>query len=140
MGYIGWTTKLEHSTVPATTYTQISDTVTIQIPGAEVSEVEDTHLGVANGIRSYTMGLKDVGRVKAECNWSKATLVAIDGLVGVNRTWRVTAPDEDGAGAGTAQTATFTGFIAKREPTEFQPNEIAKTSFEIRLTGAVTFA
>lgn len=140
MGFIGWSTTLGYSGVPATTYTAVADTVMIQIPGTEVSEVEDTHLGVSNGIRSFTMGLKDLGRIKVECNWSKAGLVVIDGLMGINKTWKVTAPDEDGAGAGTPQTATFTGFIAKRDPAEFQPNEIVKVSFEIRLTGAVTFA
>jgi Lambda phage tail tube protein, TTP len=135
MGIIGWTTKLEHSGVPATTWTQISETVSIQIPGIETSQVEDTHLGVTNRFRTYVPGLRDAGSVGMEMNYSKASINALNGLTGVMRTWRVTAPDEDGTGPDTAPVFTFQGFISKRDPVEFKADEVVKIKFEIKING-----
>jgi hypothetical protein len=141
MGIIGWTTKLEHSTAPTPgAYTLVAETVSIQVPAVEVSSVEDTHLGVVNGFRTYTPGLKDSGTISIEANYSKALMTALDGLTGLVKTWRVTAPDEDGAGSGTAQTFVFAGFVQKRDATEFKPDEVVKIKFDIKVTGAVTIA
>jgi hypothetical protein len=140
-GIIGWSTKLEHSTAPTPgTYVQVAETVTIQIPAVEVTSVEDTHLGVTDRFRTYVPGLRDSGTISVEANYNKATITALDGLTGTLRTWRITAPDEDGAGPDTAPTFTFQGFISKRDATEMKPDEIAKIKFEIKVTGKVTIA
>jgi hypothetical protein len=139
-GIIGWSTKLEHTGIPPASYTQIAETVTIQIPPVEVTSVEDTHLGVTNRHRTYVPGLRDSGTISVEANYSNATLIALDGLTGTPRTWRITAPDEDGAGAETAPTFVFQGFISKRDPVDMVPDEVAKIKFEIKVTGEVTIA
>lgn len=140
-GIIGWSTRLEFTTHPTVgSYTQVAETVMIAVPGTEVTKVEDTHLGVTNMTRTYVPGLRDKGTISCEVNYGKDTMVQLDGLVGSMRNWRITAPDEDGAGAGTAQIFTFAGFVSKIDPTEFKPDEIVKTKFEITVAGAVTLA
>lgn len=140
-GIIGWTTKLEHTTAPTPgSYTLVAETVSIQIPPVEVSAVEDTHLAVPNRFRTYVPGLFDSGTVSVEANYSKATINALSGLTGVVRTWRITPPDEDGAGPETAPVFTFQGFISKREPIEVKPDEVVKVKFDIKLTGGLTIA
>ena len=139
-GIIGWTTKLEYSGVPATTYTAISETVMIQAPGQEVSKIETTHLGVVNGVRTYSPGLKDPSSVSIETNYSKATRALVETLIGVAKTWKITAPDEDGAGVDTSPTHTFVGFISKVDPVDFKPDEIVKLKFDLQISGAVAIA
>lgn len=140
-GVIGWSTKLEYTTAPTPgSYTAISEAVTIQLPGAEVTSVEDTHLSVTNKIRTFTPGLRDNGSISCTTNYSKATMAAVEALVGLVKTWKITAPDEDGAGAETAPTFTFVGFITKREPVEAKADEKMEMSFDIKISGAVTVA
>ena len=139
-GIIGWSTKLEHSTSPTPgTWAEVPETVTIQFPPFEANVVEDTHLGVTDRYRTYVAGMRDSGTIDVDMNYSRASLAWLNGIPGVERTWRITAPDEDGTGPNAPPAYTFKGFVSKREPVEFVADQVAKIKFSIKITGGVTF-
>jgi hypothetical protein len=143
MPSIGYTAALSVLTSGAT-YTAIDGVAMISIPSAEYSEVEYTHLGSTNSHKEFMPGLADGGSLEFEANWTKAgfnTLDAIKGLLANGATtisWKVTTPDEDGAGAGTAQTFVFGGFLKKLEVLPTEPDALMKMKGTVKVNGKVT--
>jgi hypothetical protein len=148
MAIIGFTAKLELD--PGTgSYATIDECTMITLPAFETTSIETSHLNLITPDRTYTPGLTDNGTLSFECNYSKATyntLHSIKGKLkvtsqipptGNNINWRITSPDEDGAGAGTAQTFTFNGFLTKLE-TAFETEAVVKIKGEVKVNGAIT--
>jgi hypothetical protein len=148
MAIIGFTAKLELDPGTAS-YTEISETTLISLPAFETATVETSYLGMSTPDRTYTPGLTDNGTLSFECNYSKATFNTLAGVkgklkittqippTGNNINWRITSPDEDGAGAGTAQTFTFNGILTKLE-TSFETEAVVKIKGEVKISGAIT--
>lgn len=152
MGIIGFTSKLEYDSGGGT-FTAVSETTTITIPAMEVTSVETSHLGISASApyKTFTPGLIDAGVLAFECNYSSTVYSALHGLRGKLKAttiipptggdvrWRVTAPDEDGSGSGTAQTFTWNGFLTKCE-VNVGVEDVMKIKGEVKLSGAPTIA
>lgn len=130
----------------ATPTNAISDVTSVMAPAAEFSEAETTNLSVTDSFKTFIPTLADGGNVSFECNYSKAQVAALYAILGkfdngtAKMTWEIGAPDEDGAGAGTAQKFTFQGFLKKLEPATFTPEGVAKLKGDIRVVGAITLS
>jgi hypothetical protein len=144
MAIIGFNTALavDTSTVPpaaAGTYTTLNEVVTVSIPTGDVTVVDATHIAVTNGWKVFLPGLKDGGVMSFESNFTKADFTTLNTQRGVNRHWRITAPDED-PGAPTVQAVfTFQGFITKLEAS-FEAEAVVKIKGELKVTGAIGVA
>lgn len=150
MAVIGFTSKLELD--PGTsTYGLISDTTMITIPSQEVSTVETSWLGMSDTNRTYTPGLTDPGVLSFECNYSKSGYTALNTVRGKLKIttaipptgnpvmWKITAPDEDGAGVATPQSFTFNGILTKLE-VNIETEGLMKIKGEVKVSGAITVA
>jgi hypothetical protein len=145
MATIGYTAKLAVKTTGS--FVDVSpEVVTISVPAVEVSSVESTHLNVTDGFKTYVPGLKNAGTLSFEANYTKDAYTTLDNIRGLLKSgsndieWRITAPDEDGAGAFTPQTFIFKGFVMKTEGPTFEPEGLAKLKCEVQITGKVTVA
>lgn len=144
MATIGYTAKLQVKT--SGSFVDVSpEVVTIQVPAVEVSSVESTHLNVTDGFKTYVPGLKNSGTLSFEANYTKEAYTLLDGIRGklkegsVEIEWKITAPDEDGAGAFTPQTFQFKGYVMKTE-LGFEPEGVSKIKCEVQVVGKVTVA
>jgi hypothetical protein len=123
----------------------------ISIPQQEVQTVETSWLGMSDTNRIFTPALTDPGVLGFECNYTKATYTSLNAVrgrlklstvippTGNNINWRVTCPDEDGAGAVTAQTFTFNGILTKLE-VSIEVEGVMKIKGEVKVSGPVTVA
>lgn len=151
MATIGFTAKLELDNGGGT-FAIIDEATMITVPAQETTTVETTHLNLSTPMKTFTPGLTDPGVLSFEANYTKASynqLNAVRGKLkdganpipptGDDIKWRITAPDEDGAGAGTAQTFTFAGILTKLE-LGFETEAVVKIKGEVKVSGAITIA
>lgn len=150
MAVIGFTSKLELDPGTAT-FGLISDTTMISIPAQEVSTVETSWLGMSDTNRTYTPGLTDPGVMSFECNYTKTGYSALNAVRGKLKVttaipptgnainWKITCPDEDGAGVNTAQSFTFNGILTKLE-VSIETEGLMKIKGEVKVSGPVTVA
>lgn len=151
MAIIGFTAALSVNDGAAQAYVAIDDVTMITLPSSDTATVETTSLGTASAFRTYTGALTDSGNLTFECHYSKATYTRLSALVGFLKyttrippsgadvTWKVTAPDEDAGGSGTAQTFTMKGILVKLE-TSFETESLVKIKGEVKISGGITIA
>lgn len=152
MAVIGFTSKLELD--PGTgSFAVIDEMTMITIPAMEVTSVETSYLGISASApyKQFTPGLIDPGVLAFECNYKKDTYNTLNGVrgklkattaippTGSDVKWKVTCPDEDGAGSSTAQTFTWNGFLTKLE-VNVEVEGVMKIKGEVKLSGACTVA
>jgi hypothetical protein len=146
MATLGYTTKLELD--PGTgTFAELLNCISITLPKSNVNMVDSTSLTSANRTRTYVPGLIDAGSFDFEVQYAKATLTAlkaVEGIASVGSTplpvkWRITLPDEDGAGAITAVVFTFPGTLVSLEG-DAKVEDILVLKCGVKVTGAVTIA
>lgn len=129
-----------------TAATDVAEVTMISGPSPEFGEAETTHLGLTDPWKTFVPTLGDGGSLSFECNYKAATVTALNGILGkydngtAKMKWKITAPDEDGAGSGTAQTFTFEGFLKKAEYGNFEPEAVAKIKGEVKIIGMITVA
>lgn len=145
MATTGFGAKIQVQT-NGSTWVDIADGVTLGLPKPEVGEAEYTHLAQADRYRRYLPTLIEAGVVPFECDYAKATVLQLDPLLGVAKVttndvkWKITGPDEDGAGAVTAVTFTFNGFLQKLDYGDPEKDEILIIKGEVRIDGPITIA
>jgi hypothetical protein len=151
MAVIGFTAKLELYDGTSNAYEVVDETTMITLPAQDVTTGETTYLGLATPYKTYTPGLTDSGTLSFECNYTKATynrLQAVRGKLkhttvippsGTDVNWKVTAPDEDAGGAGTAQTFTMNGILTKLD-LGIEIEGVMKIKGEVTISGAITVA
>ena len=133
-------------------YSIVDDCTTISVPEFSVGVVDTSHLNLLTPHRTFTPGLIDNGSVTFECHFTEATysqLLAVLGKkkittvippTGANVNWRITAMDEDAAGALTPVTWTFNGFLNKLGTSFDEAEAIVKIKGEIKCDNLVTVA
>jgi len=151
MATIGFTAKLELNDGASNAYDVVAETTMITLPAQDVTTVETTYLGLSTPHKTFTPGLTDSGVLSFECNFTEATynrLQAVRGKLkhttiippsGTDVNWKVTAPDEDAGGAGTAMTFTMNGILTKLE-VSMEVEAVMKIKGEIKISGAITVA
>lgn len=133
MATIGFSAKLTESG------SDISELVTVTLPAVAVTAVDTTHLGVTNARKTFVPGMVDNGTVAVTAHYSKALYTRLNAMLRSTKSWTLTAPDEDGAGAIAAAVYTFSAFITKLETT-FEQEAVAGINFDLKVTGEVTVA
>lgn len=151
MAVIGFTAKLELNDGASNAFVVVDEATTITLPAQDVTTVETTYLGLPTPHKTYTPGLTDSGTLGFECNYAATTynrLQAVRGYLkyttqippsGTAVQWKVTAPDEDAGGAGTAQTFTMNGILTKLD-VSFEVEGVVKIKGEVKVSGAITVA
>lgn len=151
MAVIGFTAKLELNDGASNAFVVVDETTMITLPAQDVTTVETTYLGLSTPYKTYTPGLTDSGTLSFECNYTKATytrLQAVRGKLkhttiippsGTNVEWKVTAPDEDAGGVGTAQSFTMNGILTKLD-LSMEVEGVMRIKGEVKVSGAITVA
>ena len=144
MAIIGYGTTL--SLDPGTgTFAVRAGTTNISIPKSSVNMVDANDLNVASRIKVRVPGLIDGGQFTFELFYTRAVmdlLKSVEGknLVGTAKVkWRITLPDDDGAGADVAQTFTVEGTLMSVEY-DAKVEEILIIKCEVQTSGVVTIA
>ncbi|WP_020469513.1 hypothetical protein [Zavarzinella formosa] len=104
----------------------------IKVPEISVNMVEV--LPLSEIAKQFIPGSVDYGTVTAEFYWDKTDLVSAYALLRVSHSFKVTAPP---GGTG-AQTYAFSGFVEKITESEFQHDNAAMFSLDVRVSGAIT--
>jgi len=148
---IGFTAKLELNDGSSNAYAVVDETTMITLPAQDVTTVETTYLGLTTPCKTFTPGLTDSGTLSFECNYTEATysrLQAVRGKLkhttiippsGTDVNWKVTAPDEDAGGAGTALTFIMNGILTKLD-LSIEVEAVMKIKGEVKISGAITVA
>ena len=148
-GTIGFTASLSVNDGSSNAQQAIPNVKMITLPTLDTAMIETTTLGSATPDKTFTPGLTDSGNLSFECLYTADTYSRLATLVGklkhstripptgTDVTWLVTAPDEDGAGAGAAQTFTFNGCLTKIE-TSMEIEAVMMIKGEVKVSGNVT--
>lgn len=148
---IGFTSKLSVNDGTSNADTVLAEVVNITWPSLDTEAIENTHMGLTDPFKTYTPGLTDAGTIQFECNYSSATYTRLYALLGKLKhdqripatgtavTWKISAPDEDGSGSGTAQSFSFNGMLSKLDMSaDNNTNMVIKG--EIKISGKPTIA
>lgn len=151
-GIIGFGAKLEVNSGTSQAFVAVDSVKMVSIPAGDVAAIDATHMGLTTPYKVKTAGLIDPGKMTFESIYSKASynqLIALLGKGGYGTPsipatapfvqWRVSSPDEDGSGAGTAQTFTFAGFLDKLE-THAETEALMVIKGEVTISGPITVA
>ena len=146
MAIIGFSAALAIDPGTAT-FTNLPELVMVSLPAFETTTVETSHLGLSNTYKTFTPGLTDGGVMTFECNYSKAAYTQLQTVLGKLKIttaippsgndirYRVTLPDEDAGGAGTAQVFTLTKMECSAEV-----ESIMKIKGEVKVNSNITVA
>lgn len=127
--------------------TKFTGVLTLTLPSQEAGEYESTELaqtdgGTADPIKRYQpTGLIEQATLKGEIFYTKSNHQRLLALVGKKGyTWKLTPPDEDGAGVGTPLVGSGLGFLKKIDEIVFEKETPVTIKVEIRPEKAWTFA
>ena len=123
----------------ASNFVNIAEIKTLDGPSADNPQVEVTHMGSASA--EFISGLASQGVINCTANFdpsSASHMTSAKGILGefANKTvryWRITWNDTG------STTATFQAFCSSRSIST-PPNGAVELSFDLTITGAVTFA
>ncbi len=123
----------------AANFVAISEIRTLSGPSADNPTVEVTHLGSSSA--EFVSGLASQGAINCTANFDPSSgshFTAAKGILGefTNKTvryWRITWNDTG------STTATFQAFVSSRS-IETPPNGAVELSFDLTITGPVTWA
>lgn len=151
MAVIGFTGSLSVNDGASNAQAVIDQTTMITLPSQDTATVEASYLGMTDPYKEFLPGLTDSGVLGFECNYTSATYTRLAALLGKKGhttripssgtavTWKVTAPDEDAGGAGTAQSFTFGGILTKIEMS-MEVEAVMKIKAEVKVNGKITVA
>lgn len=91
---IGKGTVLSCATSSGGSYTPLAEVTNVQQPPREVAKVRATHYGSANNSHEYINGVWiDNGDIDFTLNYESSQTNTINGLLGVERWFRIVMPD-----------------------------------------------
>ena len=133
------TTLAAGDTASAANFVTVTEVKTLSGPSADNPQVEVTHM--ASTSAEFISGLASQGAINVTCNFDPsntshmgAAKAILDGFTAKTvRYWRITWSD-----TGTT-TASFQGVVSSGS-IETTPNGAVELSFDITITGSVTFA
>lgn len=135
---IGYGDVLEWSTDGGTTWTDVAELRTCDIPTHTVEKIERTHMGSPGRTKEYTPGLRDVNDVSFTFNFNSADYAAIFALetAGTVANWRHTLAPNDGETTGAIYE--YDGFVEiSGAPREVEG--VTEVSATIKRTGVAEF-
>ncbi|MBY6121814.1 hypothetical protein KUV64_22015 [Mameliella alba] len=135
---IGYGDKLEWSTDGGTTWTEVAELKTCDVPAHSVEKVERTHMSSPGRTKEYTPGLRDPQDVAFAFNFNSTDYAALYALetAGTVADWRHTLATEDGTATGAIYE--YSGFVELAGGTR-EVEGVAEVSATIKRTGVATF-
>jgi hypothetical protein len=121
-------------------YTALAQVVSLDGPSTEIGTRETTHLG-SGVVKTFAPTLVDNGTVSGQIEFdpksdTHAYLVTVSQTPVANDQWKMTFADNHTG----ASTATFVGHLTKLAPTGIETEANLLADFEIKISGAVTWA
>lgn len=128
---IGYLAKIQHSATSGGTYVDlVSEPTMVSIPSVEISEIDATHLQSPNRYKEKIPGMYTLSPESYEANYVKDDYLALKGIEGEVRYFKITSGDPDGAGPMAALTVTFPGYV-HRVKVDFSAEDLNKLTWEI---------
>lgn len=144
MATIGFQADLQIKDGVSDAWVTVAAQVMIALPGIEVGEQEVTGLNQKidddpeedpDFVRRYIPTLHDIGTLKCEAYFTKATYLRLVALAGLVEDYKLISPEDD---AAATLTASGKGFLKKIDDVTFEKDVPTKVKFEIRRSKAWT--